>query len=93
MRPERLERVRVEPRAGTAGEKLLLSVLAYHDARAGRPAAEVVPLARKALADGTILRADHLPGPTWRRARYSRWRISTRSTVYEDALAEAHRHG
>ena len=34
------------------------ALLLAYDARAGRPAAEVVPLARKALADGTILRAD-----------------------------------
>ena len=38
---ERLERVRSRPAAETVGEKLLLSLLAYHDARAGVPAAEV----------------------------------------------------
>jgi tetratricopeptide (TPR) repeat protein len=35
---ERLERVRGRPAAETIGEKLLLSLLAYHDARAGAPA-------------------------------------------------------
>src|SRR6266480_393729 len=91
---QRLERVRVEPRAGTAGEKLLLSVLAYHDARAGRPAAEVVPLARKALADGTILRADHLPEAYVATSTVLAMAdLDDVLTVYEDALAEAHRHG
>ena len=91
---QRLERVRVEPRAGTAGEKLLLSVLAYHDARAGRPAAEVVPLARKALADGTILRADHLPEAYVATSTVLAMAdLDEVLTVYEDALAEAHRHG
>ena len=96
---QRLERVRVEPRAGTGGEKLLLSLLAYHDARAGRPAAEVVPLARKALADGTILRADQ-PAVRTRSAPASSTStvlamadLDEVLTVYEDALAEAHRHG
>ena len=97
---QRLERVRVEPRAGTAGEKLLLSVLAYHDARAGRPAAEVVPLARKALADGTILRADlpAVPYPVGAGLVPTSTVLAMADldevlTVYEDALAEAHRHG
>ena len=97
---QRLERVRVEPRAGTAGEKLLLSLLAYHDARAGRPAAEVVPLARKALADGTILRADQpaVPYPVGAGLVPTSTVLAMADldevlTVYEDALAEAHRHG
>ena len=97
---QRLERVRVEPRAGTAGEKLLLSLLAYHDARAGRPAAEVVPLARKALDDGTILRADQpaVPYPVGAGLVPTSTVLAMADldevlTVYEDALAEAHRHG
>jgi DNA-binding CsgD family transcriptional regulator len=97
---QRLERVRVEPRAGTAGEKLLLSLLAYHDARAGTPAAEVVPLARKALADGTILRADQpaVPYPVGAGLVPTSTVLAMADldevlTVYEDALAEAHRHG
>ena len=97
---QRLERVRVEPRAGTGGEKLLLSLLAYHDARAGRPAAEVVPLARKALADGTILRADQpaVPYPVGAGLVPTSTVLAMADldevlTVYEDALAEAHRHG
>ena len=97
---KRLERVRVEPRAGTGGEKLLLSLLAYHDARAGRPAAAVVPLARKALADGTILRADQpaIPYPVGAGLVPTSTVLAMADldevlTVYEDALAEAHRHG
>jgi DNA-binding CsgD family transcriptional regulator len=97
---QRLERVRAEPRAGTAGEKLLLSLLAYHDARAGRPAAEVVPLARRALADGTILRGDQpaVPYPVGAGLVPTSTVLAMADldevlTVYEDALAEAHRHG
>ena len=97
---QRLERVRLEPRAGTGGEKLLLSLLAYHDARAGRAAAEVVPLARKALADGTILRADQpaVPYPIGAGLVPTSTVLAMADldevlTVYEDALAEAHRHG
>src|SRR6266511_1007465 len=44
---ERLERVRSRPPGETVGEKLLLSLLAYHDARAGAPSAVAVPLARR----------------------------------------------
>ena len=56
---ERLEHVRHRAGDATLGEKLLLSLLrAYHDARMGRPAAEAVPLARRALAAGTLLRED-----------------------------------
>ena len=91
---QRLERVRVEPPSGTAGEKLLLSVLAYHDARAGRPAAEVVPLARKALADGTILRGRCLPEAYVATSTVLAMAdLDEVLTVYEDALAEAHRRG
>jgi DNA-binding CsgD family transcriptional regulator len=53
---ERLERVRAQPDAETAGEKLLLALLAYHDARAGGPADVPVALARRALADGELLK-------------------------------------
>jgi DNA-binding CsgD family transcriptional regulator/tetratricopeptide (TPR) repeat protein len=92
---ERLDRVRSNLSDETVGEKLLLSLLAYHDARAGRPAAEVVPLARRALADGTILREDAAVGagfvPT--STVLAMADLDGALVVYEDALAEAYRHG
>jgi DNA-binding CsgD family transcriptional regulator len=91
---ERLERVRGGGGDTTVGEKLLLSLLAYHDARAGKPAAEVVPLARRALADGTLVRGDvfgaaFVPPCTV----LAMADLDEVLVVYEDALAEAHRHG
>ena len=55
---ERLARIRNRPADATFGEKLLLAQVAYHDARAGTPAALAVPLARRALAEGTLVRED-----------------------------------
>lgn len=91
---ERLERVRGRSAETTVGEKLLLSLLAYHDARAGRPAAEVVPLARRALADGTLVRGDifgaaFVPPCTV----LAMADLDEVLPVYEDVLAEAHRRG
>ena len=92
---ERLDRVRGKLDDETVGEKLLLSLLAYHDARAGRPAAEVVPLTRRALADGRILREDAVVGagfvPT--STVLSMADLDEVLVVYEEALAEAHRRG
>ena len=91
---ERLERVRGRAGEETVGEKLLLSKLAFRDAWTGAPAAAAVPLARRALAGGTLLReqifaAAFVPPCT----------VLTMAdrdealAVYEDALAEAHRSG
>jgi DNA-binding CsgD family transcriptional regulator/tetratricopeptide (TPR) repeat protein len=94
---ERLDRVRADPGAETIGEKLLLSLLAYHDARAGRPAAEVVPLARRAgvaLAEGKLLRGDLVgAGLVPTSTVLAMADLDEVLVVYEDALAEAHRHG
>jgi DNA-binding CsgD family transcriptional regulator len=91
---ERLERVRGRGGDTSVGEKLLLALLAYHDARAGKPAAEVVPLARRALADGTLVRGDvfgaaFVPPCTV----LAMADLDEVLAVYDDALAEAHRHG
>jgi DNA-binding CsgD family transcriptional regulator/tetratricopeptide (TPR) repeat protein len=91
---ERLERVRSRPGDATVGEKLLLSQLAFYDARAGAPAAVTVPLARRALAGGTLLKeqisgAAFVP-PCGVLARADRDEVLA---IYEDALAEAHRRG
>jgi DNA-binding CsgD family transcriptional regulator len=91
---ERLERVRRRPGDASPGEKLLLSLLAYHDARAGVPAGVAVPLARRALAGGTLLkqRVENLAFvvPAQVLAMADR---DEALAVYEDALAEAHRRG
>jgi DNA-binding CsgD family transcriptional regulator/tetratricopeptide (TPR) repeat protein len=88
---ERLERVRSRPADATAGEKLLLSELALHDARAGAPAAVTVPLARRALAGGTLLgEQTAFVIPCIVLAQADRDEVLA---IYEDALAEAHRRG
>jgi hypothetical protein len=53
----RLEQVRGRGSDTTAGEKMLLGLLAYHDARANVSADVAVGLARRALADGILLKA------------------------------------
>ena len=58
----RLDEVRERPTAGTLGEKMLLALLAFYDARAGAPAAETVPLARRAIAGDTLLKAEGAGG-------------------------------
>ena len=90
----RLERVRDRPADSTFGEKVLLSLLAYHDARAGAPAAEVVPLARRALSQGTLIAGDAsgaaIVPPATVLAMAD---LDEVLPVYEDALATAHRRG
>ncbi|HET9470079.1 MAG TPA: hypothetical protein VFO24_03180, partial [Usitatibacter sp.] len=90
----RLERIRGRPGAGTDGEKILLSLLAYHDARAGAPAAVAVPLARRALAEGTLVRVElssaaFVP-PCMVLAMAD---LDDALAIYDDALTEAHRRG
>jgi tetratricopeptide (TPR) repeat protein len=90
----RLERIRGRPEDGTVGEKILLSLLAYHDARAGAPAALAVPLARRALADGTLVRAEPssvafvAPCMVLEMAD-----LDEALVIFDDALAGAHRRG
>jgi DNA-binding CsgD family transcriptional regulator len=89
---ERLERVRGGLGHETVGEKLLLSLLAYHDARAGVPAAEPIALARRALADGTLVKGaggSFVPAC----AVLAMADLDEVLVIYDDALAEAHRRG
>src|SRR4029453_17490255 len=91
---ELLERVRRRPADTTFGEKFLLSLLAHHDARAGKSAVEVVPVARRALSYGTLVREDasgtaFIP-PVIVLAMAD---LDEALLVYEDALAEARRRG
>jgi tetratricopeptide (TPR) repeat protein len=91
---QRLDRIRGHPRDATVGEKMLLSLLAFHEARAGVSAEVVVPLARLALADGTLIRAEvsgqAFVGPGMVLAMAD---LDEALAIYDDALAEAHRRG
>ena len=90
---ERLERVRARLADETIGEKVLLALLAYHDARAGVPAVEVVPLARRALADGMLVRSN-VSGLLFPLCTVLAMAdLDEVLTVYDDLLAEAHRRG
>jgi DNA-binding CsgD family transcriptional regulator/tetratricopeptide (TPR) repeat protein len=89
---ERLERVRSRPADETIGEKVLLALLAYHDARAGVPAAVAVPLARQALADGRLVRGD-LSAVVAPATVLAMADLDEVLVVYEEALGEAHRRG
>src|SRR5262245_29747951 len=60
----RLQRVRENPDDTTDGGRMLVALLAYHDARAGAPADEVVELARRAVAGGTLL-AEEVPADSF----------------------------
>lgn len=77
----------------TVGEKLLLSLLAYHDARAGVPGAEAVALARRALAGGVLVRtgqAGALIPPCTVLAMAD---LEEVLAIYEEMLTDAHRRG
>ncbi len=90
----RLERVRGRPGDGTVGQKMLLSLLAYHDARAGAPAAVAVPLARRSLAKGTLIKAEISAYPFVVPAQVLAMAdLDEALAIYDDALAEAHRRG
>src|SRR6266699_1981715 len=91
---ELLEPVRERPAAGTLGERVLLSLLAHYDARTGKSATEVVPVARRALAEGALVRDDasgtfFIPPVTV----LAMADLDEALVVFEDALAEARRRG
>jgi DNA-binding CsgD family transcriptional regulator len=73
---------------------MLLALLAYHDARAGAPAAVAVPLARRALAEGTLVRGD-IPGASFvlSAAVLTMADLDEALTICDYAIAEAHRRG
>jgi DNA-binding CsgD family transcriptional regulator len=92
VRP-RLERIRGRITGETVGEKLLLSLLAMYDAVVGAPAAEVVPLARRALANGALVRADVSGAVIPLCTVLAMADLDDVLIVFEDVLAEAHRRG
>jgi DNA-binding CsgD family transcriptional regulator len=90
----RLERVRDSAEAHTVGEKLLLSLLALHDAVSVADAAEaVIPLARRALAEGLLVRADVSGAVLALCTVLAMADLDDVLVVFEDVLAEAHRRG
>ena len=89
-----LEPVREGSAAETFGERVLLSLLAHYDARTGKPAAEVVPVARRALGEGVLVRDDvsgtfFIPPVTV----LAMADLDEALVIFEDALAEARRRG
>jgi DNA-binding CsgD family transcriptional regulator/tetratricopeptide (TPR) repeat protein len=89
-----LERVRGLLPAESTGEKMLLALLSYHDARAGAPASTVVPLARRALSEGTLLAKENGGGPFVCAAIVLAMAdLDEVVEVYGTALSEAHRRG
>ena len=89
----RLEQIRGTIAGRTVGEKLLLSLLAMYDAVSGRPAAEVIPLARLALADGELVRADVSAAVFPLCTVLGMADLDEVLLVFEDVLGEAHRRG
>jgi DNA-binding CsgD family transcriptional regulator len=89
----RLEEARGRVTGRTVGEKLLLSMLAMHDAVSGAPAGEVVPLARRALAEGELVRSDISAAVLPLCTVLGMADLDEALVVFEDVLAEAHRRG
>ena len=89
-----LEPVRERSAGETFGERVLLSLLAHYDGRTGKPAAEVVPVARRALGEGALVRDDvsgtfFIPPVTV----LAMADLDEALVIFEDALAEARRRG
>ena len=89
----RLEQIRDQIAGRTVGEKLLLSMLAMLDAVSGVTAAEVIPLARLALSEGALVRADVSGAVIPLCTVLAMADLDDVLLVFEDVLAEAHRRG
>jgi DNA-binding CsgD family transcriptional regulator len=90
----RLERVRSRPADATVADKMLLALLAYHDARANAPAVDVARLVRRALADGALLAGDVYLGPYILAAiALAMADVDDALALYDAAVAAAHRRG
>ena len=91
---ERLERLRGRPGDATLGEKALLGLLAYNDARAGAPASVAVPLARRALSGGALIKGEMAASLFVVPAMVLALADGDDAVVaYDDALVEADRSG
>jgi DNA-binding CsgD family transcriptional regulator len=90
----RLERVRADPRDATIGEKILLALLAFHDARAGSPASETVPLALRAVTDHALLPSEISSGGYILGSMVLSMADRDEAVgAFDAAVAEAHRRG
>ena len=91
---ERLDRIRNRDADSTVGAKMLLALLAYHDARANVSADIAVVLGRRALADGELLAAENGGGPfvdaTMVLAMAD---LDEAFEIHDEALADAYRRG
>jgi DNA-binding CsgD family transcriptional regulator len=91
---ERLERIRGQHADATVGEKKLLALLAYHDARANVAADIAVGLARRALADGMLLAADNGGAPFINATIVLTMAdLDEALEIYDEGLADAYRRG
>ncbi len=90
-------RLRLEQARGlagrTVGEKLLLSLLVMYDVLSGAAAAEVIPLARRALGEGELVRADVSAAVLPLCTVLGMADLDEVLIVFEDVLDEAHRRG
>jgi DNA-binding CsgD family transcriptional regulator/RecA/RadA recombinase len=90
----RLAQVRDRGGDSSLGEKTLLGLLAFYDARAGVPAAVAVPIARRALADGALMTSRTGGGGFIRAVMViSMAHEDEALELYDASLAEAHRSG
>jgi DNA-binding CsgD family transcriptional regulator/tetratricopeptide (TPR) repeat protein len=90
----RLDEVRRRGGDTTLGEKMLLALLAFYDARSGAPAAVTVPIARRALGGETLLRADAGGGPLIRAGMVLAMADEDDAlALYDAVLTEAHLRG
>jgi DNA-binding CsgD family transcriptional regulator len=90
----RLAQARDRGGDASLGEKMLLGLLAFNEARAGAPATVAVPLARRALADGTLLKAESGGGAFVRATMVLAMADEDDALrLYDAGLTEAHRNG
>jgi DNA-binding CsgD family transcriptional regulator len=91
----RLERIRDLEGAETPGEKMLLALLAFYDARRCVPAAGPVALARRALEGGTLIYEEDGGGGAFVRACtvLALADLDDALPQYDAALADAHVRG
>src|SRR5262245_11574471 len=90
----RLERVRADPRDVTVAEKMLLALLAFHDARANVPAAVAVALARRARFDEALPAGEISSGPLMlASAVLAIADLDDALPMCDAAIADAHRRG
>jgi DNA-binding CsgD family transcriptional regulator len=90
----RLQPVRLRREGATVADKMLLAVLAFHDARANVPASTTVTLARRALAEQALLPREVSSGPFILASMVLAMAdLDEALAMYDAAVADAHRRG